>query len=160
MIEGLRTLVGIYFVSPNVGHLSPSGEKVWQLVDHQRQLPCGRQVAVSPPVSTSPSLVSLCLALGASVPSFRQLSRPPLSLSLFPDLSTCLSALCPPCPLLFLSCPSERVAVRQLQRPQLLSVTRPAPSGRQWLTLTGDGRGRGSPHTVQTGPWALPDGGC
>lgn len=66
MIEGPRTLVGIYSVASNVGHLSPTGEKVWQRVDHQRQLPCGRQVAGSPPVSTSPSLVSLSPALGLS----------------------------------------------------------------------------------------------
>ena len=66
-------------------------------------------------------------------------------LTIFPFPSPEISLLL--CPLLFLSCHSEGVVIRELTS----ELVRPAPSGWQWLTLTGDERGgRGSPHTVQT----------
>ena len=100
-----------------------------------------------PLVQSHPRLFTLPpWPLGASVPSFRQCCPP----HHFPFSSPEISLLL--CPLLFLSCHSEGVVIRELT-PELV---RPAPSGRQWLTLTGDEwGGRGSPHTVKTlAQWA------
>ena len=59
----------------------------------------------------------------------------PFPLCLFPSLE--ISLYFSLCPLLLLSSPSETVDIRQLQH-HSSQLARPAPSGLQWLTLTGD----------------------
>ena len=112
-----------------------------------------------PPVSTSPRLVSLSLALAALSPLIQAtLSPSPFPLPLLRSLHFSL------CPLPSLSSlisvlSSQREDIRQLQLPQPLSVMRPAPFGRQWLTLTGDSRKweRLAAHHADGGARALPD---
>ena len=112
-----------------------------------------------PPVSMSPSLVSLSLALAALSPLIQAtLSPSPFPLPLLRSLHFSL------CPLPSLSSlisvlSSKREDIRQLQLPQPLSGMRPAPFSRQWLTLTGDRRKweRLAAHHADGGPRALPD---
>ena len=59
----------------------------------------------------------------------------PFPLCLFPSLE--ISLYFSLYPFLLLSSPSERVDIRQLQH-HSSQLVRPAPSGLQWLTLTGD----------------------
>ena len=120
----------------------------------ERSFPVGDKRPPEPLVSESLRLASLTSrSLGASVPSFRQCF--PLPLVLFPLLiSLYFSFLCP---LLLPSYPSERGDVGQLQH-HSCQLVRPAPSGRQRLTLTGDRQRweRLVSHRADLGPAASP----
>ena len=132
--------------------LSPSGERTWELQGHQTQLAHGRQAA------TWASCFSITMfgnsAFLAPEASFRQ--RVPLPLvpcSLLTSLCFSFWTL-----LSLLSYPFKSAVVGQLQYPSSRPV-RPAPSGRQCLTLM-DRKQRqgGSPRTVHSlVQWAVSD---
>ena len=111
--------------------------------------PVGDKWPPEPLVSASLHLVSLpSWLLGVSVPSFRQcFPFPPPFPFPSPEISLLLS----------LSCPSDRVDVRQLQH-HSSQVVRPAPSGRQRLTLMGDRQRweRLASHRADFGPVGSP----